>query len=79
MNMYIKPSAMFITASGTGMIGASCTTTNEDLELLSSVFGIDNWDVAFATGEGCQVEYPIEEYCKFTAVENGVTSKVLGS
>ena len=79
MNMYIKPSAMFITASGTGIIGASCTTSKEDLELLSSVFGIDNWDVAFATGEGCQVEYPIEEYCKYTAVENGVTSKILGS
>ena len=79
MNMYIKPSAMFITASGTGVIGASCTTSKEDLELLGSVFGIEDWDVAFATGEGCQVEYPIEEYCKFTAVENGVTSKILGS
>ena len=79
MNMYIKPSAMFITASGTGMIGASCTTSKEDLELLGSVFGIEDWNAAFATGEGCQMEYPIEEYCKFTAVENGVTSKVLGS
>ena len=79
MNMYIKPSAMFITAAGTGMQGASCTTSKDDLELLRDVFGIDNWDVAFATGEGCQVEYPIEEYCKFTAVENGATSKILGS
>lgn len=79
MNMYIKPSAMFITAAGTGMQGASCTTSNDDLQLLKDVFGIDNWDVAFATGEGCQVEYPIEEYCKFTSVENGATSKILGS
>lgn len=79
MNMYIKPSAMFITASGTGTLGASCTTSNEDLQLLKDVFGIDNWDTAFATGEGCQVEYPIEEYCKFTAVESGATSKILGS
>ncbi len=79
MKMYIKPGATFITASGTGVIGASCTTSKEDLELLGSVFGIEDWDVAFATGEGCQMEYPIEEYCKFTAVENGVSSKILGS
>ena len=79
MNKYIKPNAMFITASGTGLIGASCTTSKEDLELIGSVFGIEDWDVAFATGEGCQIEYPIEEYCKFTSVENGVTSKILGS
>ena len=79
MNMYIKPSAMFITAAGTGMQGASCTTSKDDLQLLKDVFGIDNWDVAFATGEGCQVEYPIEEYCKFTSVENGATTKILGS
>ena len=42
MNMYIKPSAMFITAAGTGMQGASCTTSNDDLQLLKDVFGIDN-------------------------------------
>ena len=79
MNMYIKPSAIFIKAAGTGMQGATCPTSNDDLQLLKDEFGIDNWDVAFATGEGCQVEYPIEEYCKFTAVENGATSKILGS
>ena len=80
MNLYIKPSAMFISASGNGIrVPGSCTTTNEDLELIGSVFDITDWDTAFATGEGCQIEYPIEEYCKFTSVENGASSKILGS
>ena len=79
MNLYIKPSAMFITAAGTSNLGVSCTTSKDDLELLGSVLGIDDWSVAFATGEGCTIEYPIAEYCKYTAVENGATAKVLGS
>lgn len=78
MSQYIKPSAMFITAVGNPAIGG-CTTDGEELEILGDIFGIDNWDTAFATGESCQVEYPIEEYCKFTSVANGTASKILGS
>lgn len=79
MNLYIKPSAMFITAAGTSNLGVSCTTSKDDLDLLGDILGITNWDVAFATGEGCTIEYPVEEYCKFTAIESGATAKVLSS
>ena len=50
MNLYITPSAMFITASGTAGSGVGCTTSKEDLDLIGDVFGITDWDTAFATG-----------------------------
>lgn len=79
MNLYIKPSAMFITAAGSSNLGVSCTTSKSDLQLLGDILGITNWDAAFATGEGCAIEYPVEEYCKYTAVESGATAKILSS
>ena len=79
MNLYIKPSAMFITASGTGVAGMSCSTSRKDAELLAEILGISDWSVAFSSTETCQEQYDIEEYCKFTSVENGVATKVLTS
>ena len=70
MNLYIKPSAMFITASGTG-IGASCTTSREDAELLAELIGITDLKKAFSVNETCEDQYDVEQYCKFTAVDNG--------
>ena len=79
MNLYIKPSAMFITASGTVATGMSCSTTREDAELLAEILGITDLSKAFAVTETCEDQYDIEEYCKFTSVENGVATKVLTS
>lgn len=79
MNLYIKPSAMFITASGTGATGMSCSTSREDAELLAEILGITDLSKAFAVTETCEDQYDIEEYCKFTSVENGVATKVLTS
>lgn len=79
MAQYVKPGAMFITASNSLRPAGTCTTSNEDVELLGEIFGITDWTTAFATGEGCQDEYPIEEYCKFTSVENGVATVILFS
>lgn len=79
MNLYIKPSAMFITASGTGIATGSCTTTREDAELLAEILGITDLSKAFAATETCDDQYDIEEYCKFTSVENGVATKILTS
>ena len=77
--MYIKPSAMFITASGTGSAGGSCSTTNEDVELIKEILGITDWANAFSSNEDCVNQYDMEQYCKFTAVENGTAIKILTS
>ena len=74
---YIKPSAMFITASGSGL-GVSCATNREDYELIKEILGITNMDKAFSVNEACEDQYDMENYCKFTAVENG-SMKILTS
>lgn len=75
--MYIKPSAMFITASGSGM-GVSCSTSREDIDLIKEILGITDMANAFSVNEACQDQYDMENYCKFTAVENG-SMKILTS
>ena len=70
MNLYIKPSAMFITASGSG-VGVNCSTSREDAELLAELIGITDLSKAFAVNESCEDKYDVEQYCKFTAVDNG--------
>ena len=77
MNMYIKPSAMFITASGSGM-GVSCSTSREDVDLIKEILGITDMANAFSANEACEEQYDMENYCKFTAVENG-SMKILTS
>lgn len=78
MNMYIKPSAMFITASGTGGMGVSCSTSREDVDLIKEILGIKDMANAFSMNEACEEQYDMENYCKFTSVENG-SMKILTS
>ncbi|MBE6803004.1 MAG: hypothetical protein E7530_09020 [Ruminococcaceae bacterium] len=78
MNMYIKPSAMFITASGTAGMGVSCSTSREDVELIMEILGITDMKNAFSKNEACGDQYDMVEYCKFTSVENG-SMKILTS
>ena len=78
MNLYIKPSAMFITASGTGATGVSCATSREDIDLIKEILGITDMTNAFSVNEACEDQYDMENYCKFTAVENG-SMKILTS
>ena len=75
---YIKPSAMFITASGTVSMGVSCSTSREDVDLIKEILGITDWNNAFSMNEACEEQYDMENYCKFTAVENG-SMKILTS
>lgn len=69
---------MFITASGTAGMGVSCATSREDIDLIKEILGISNWANAFSVNEACQDQYDMENYCKFTAVENG-SMKILTS
>ena len=75
---YLKPTAYLMAMSGSGSSTGSCSTTKEDLQTLADIYGVDI-NVAFAMGEGCQEEIPIEEYCAYTSVENGVAVKALFS
>ncbi len=78
MSMYIKPSATFITAAGPGVSGISCSTSREDVELIKQILGITDMKNAFSVNEACEDQYDMENYCKFTSVENG-SMKILTS
>ena len=79
MNKYIKPGASVLLAAGAGTGGSGCTTTKEDLELLADIYGITDLEKAFSLTENCVDGFPIEDYCKFTSVENGVAMKAFFS
>lgn len=52
--------------------GNSCTTSEEDMNLISEILGIPLDELAesgaFAATEGCTNPFPLEMYCKFTSV-----------
>ena len=54
----------------------SCTTTDEDLELIASILGVDvsalGGEDAFAPSENCAKPVALDIYCKFTSVANGL-------
>lgn len=52
--------------------GNSCTTSEEDMNLISEILGISldslSTSGAFAASEGCTHIVPLEMYCKFTSI-----------
>lgn len=74
MNLYTKPTAILLAASGSRAGASGCTSSAEDLEILKDVFGITDIKKAFGIGEACEDQYPIEAYCKFTAADAGATA-----
>ena len=79
MAQYVKPGIKFVTLNVASVAAGNCTTSGEDRKLICEVFGITDWDKAFAIGEDCIDQYPVEAYCKFTSAENGSATVVLGS
>lgn len=75
MNQYTKPTAILLAASGSRVGASGCASSAEDLELIKDILNIDEIDgKAFSMIEACTVQYPIEEYCKFTAADAGATA-----
>ncbi len=75
MNPYVKP---IIKLSGTaGASAGSCSykMTADDLALIEEIIGTRiDIDRAFGIYEACADKIPIENYCKFTSGELGITS-----
>ena len=79
MAQYIKPGIKLVTITNAARPAGTCTTSGEDLALLKDLYGIDNWNTAFSMEEPCTDKYPIEEYCKFTAADSGISTIILQS
>lgn len=69
MKDYIKPT--FVTANifPVALAGNSCTVSNKERQEICDIFGIKDWNTAFAVGESCETQYPITDYCKYTHID----------
>ncbi|MBR3780666.1 MAG: hypothetical protein IKK63_05635 [Clostridia bacterium] len=70
MNNYVKPVIKLATFAPSGS-SVSCGTTESDMELIQSIIGGANANDTFGMGESCQIELPLDMYCKFTSAEMG--------
>ncbi len=73
MKQYTKPTIAIAAATG-----ASAVTTciqKVDAQLITSILGYDftpeQLRNTFAANESCDIQLPIEFYCKFTSVDMG--------
>lgn len=81
MKDYIKPTFTLAGLFPVAMAASGCNSTSDDLSLLKDILGIPYDDkAAFAMDEDCADKYDVEQYCKFTSVEEGsAVIKILGS
>ena len=71
MSNYVKP-AIKLTTVGGARIAGSCSTTSTDIEIIESIVGKENLEMAFGMNEGCAI--PFDMYCKFTSAEMGLAT-----
>ena len=71
MSNYVKPAIKLATADGVHLPG-SCNASSADMELIQSIVGVENIEMAFGSKEGCTI--PFDMYCKFTSTETGAIS-----
>ena len=72
MKKYMKPVFNIAAWVPNPNPGNSCTTSEEDMNMIAEILGIPLTDLAesgaFALSEGCKTVVPLDMYCKFTSV-----------
>lgn len=71
MNNYVKP--VIRLAQSSGARGVSSCMSEADMELIQSIVGGADADKTFGMTEECEIQIPLEMYCKFTSAELGAT------
>lgn len=79
MKSYAKPVFRLAAAIENPHPGISCTTSQEDMELLSILTGftLEQLKNAFAISEGCEGGLEIDHMCKFSSVTLGAQAAFL--
>lgn len=72
MNNYVKPAIKLATVDANGNT-VSCGTTGNDMQLIQSIVGGADASKTFGMGEPCEIQLPLDMYCKFTSAEMGKT------
>lgn len=70
MNNYVKPTIKLAGVASRAIPG-SCSTTATDMELIQSIIGGADANDTFGMGEDCDIQIPLDMYCKFTSTELG--------
>lgn len=73
MNQYVKPVIKLAGTSGASSGSCAYNLSPKDLDLIASIIGGIDIDKAFGMYEACEVQVPIESYCKFTSSELGAS------
>lgn len=69
MQKYVKPT-ISLTASVSAN-GPMFCNVKADLDLIKDIVGADNIENSFGLFEACEIQIPIDSYCKFTSAELG--------
>lgn len=70
MNNYVKPTIKLAAIDARGNT-ISCSTTETDMDLIQSIIGGADADKTFGMSEPCEIQIPLDMYCKFTSSEMG--------
>ena len=70
MSNYIKPGIKLATVDAKGNT-VSCSTTESDMSLIQGIIGGADADKTFGMGEPCEIQVPLDMYCKFTSSDLG--------
>lgn len=70
MSNYIKPVIKLATVDAKGNT-VSCSTTESDMSLIQGIIGGADADKTFGMGEPCEIQVPLDMYCKFTSSDLG--------
>lgn len=70
MNKYIKPTVQIVLNASARSSASSCSTS-ADMDLIQSIIGGADADKTFGMNEPCELQIPLEMYCKFTSSEMG--------
>lgn len=73
MDNYIKPSIKLVADSGARASTNSCSAS-ADMDLIQSIVGGVDADKTFGMGEACEIQIPLDMYCKFTSADLGAVT-----
>ena len=80
MKDYIKPTFTLASLIPVAFAAGSCFAKVEQVQAAFERLGWEYTDTAINSADQCEVEYPLDMYCKYTAVETlGNAQKVLNS
>lgn len=78
MKDYIKPTFTLAGLAPVALAGTNCTIKQKEYADIYDLYGVTP-ENAFAMGEDCVEQLPIEGVCKLTLADSGTAVTIIGS